>query len=58
MTKKDYVKIARIFESLKHGDQMTWRPLVELMANMLKDDNPHFDRTRFYAACGMEDTNG
>ena len=55
MTKKDYVKIARVFESLKHGDQITWRPLVERMANMLAADNPRFDRERFYAACGMED---
>ncbi len=51
MTRKDYVKIARVLESVKHAQG--WGAIVELMANMLSADNPNFQRSKVYAACGL-----
>lgn len=60
MSKKHYLKIAAIFKA-KLGDPY---PQTELrtailkdvatsLCEVLKDDNPNFDRTRFLEACGF-----
>lgn len=63
MTKKDYVKIANVLATFKtYSESMPaspWRQtaLEEItgrMADMLAQDNPRFDRTRFLKACGLE----
>lgn len=49
MTRKDYVRLAealRISESVEEA--------ASNIADVLKRDNPRFDRARFYAACGLE----
>ena len=68
MTKKDYIRIAgalydardktttSIEEMMLENDEVEpdemWRVSVENIADILAEDNPAFDRTRFYTACG------
>ena len=47
MTKKDYIKIAAILKD----HQCKCVDLVSDFANMLSEDNPHFDEKRFREAC-------
>jgi hypothetical protein len=58
MTKKDYVKIAA---AIKDG---TWidgagapiiraRSFIRSLMGIMAEDNPRFDRARFWKACGM-----
>ena len=56
MTRKDYVKIAEVLRSANetHGKHGHWHVVHEIeqkLANVLAEDNPRFDRERFYKAC-------
>jgi len=59
MTKKDYTKIASVL--VKYQYQTLWsakqyrRVIIEDFADMLIDDNPHFNRVRFYTICGYSE---
>lgn len=58
MTKKDYELIAEALKMSQHshyGDpdhpiHLQWRETREIIADMLQQDNPNFDRERFYNA--------
>jgi len=58
MTKKDYIKIAGILKSKRMHRTLSGeeRQLMDLLtrdfADMLQEDNPHFDRGRFLEAAG------
>ena len=55
MSRKDYIAIAAVLKS-----QMLLAPYVALVANDLceifKTDNPAFNRDRFLAACGIQNS--
>ena len=51
MTKKDYELIA---EAIRQSNNMK----VDVVDNLVRafaNDNPRFDRTKFYNACGVEE---
>lgn len=63
MTKKDYIKIAKVFAETLHCPGMdpysgitqltsreVWESLRAGINTVLTDDNPRYDRSRFYAA--------
>lgn len=50
MSRKDYVRAARII--LMVSDVEIREYLAQEFASMFHEDNPHFDRDRFYAAAG------
>ena len=56
MTRKDYkaiaeaIRIARIHEQ---PEQSALPQLAEDLASIMASENPHFDRVRFLAACGL-----
>lgn len=52
MSRKDYVRAARII--VRVADYEIRDFLAQEFADMFAQDNPFFDRTRFYAACGAE----
>ena len=63
MTKKDYIKLAQALKDSKptaadepntYFMRQTWNYTVHKIVQVLADDNPRFDATRFYAACGMD----
>lgn len=58
MTKKDHEKIAGILYFLKlredSGETGQARETCHDMANMLANDNPHFNKELFLKACGIE----
>jgi hypothetical protein len=62
MTRKDYVKIARVLAlhmqvatEMGAGERKeTIEDLAGDLAYMLKADNPRFDRDKFLAACGVK----
>jgi len=47
MTKKDYIKIAKILKENYNGEN-----IIKQFADMLRDDNPNFNYRRFWIACG------
>ena len=51
MTKKDYIKIAKILEKYSDKNTELIAKIVDDFANMLLADNEKFDRDRFYQAC-------
>lgn len=53
MTRKDYIATAAILESIK-GEMSVYThyTLVDMFAEMMKQDNPRFDEARFFDACG------
>ena len=65
MTRKDYVRFAEMYAGeialARHG--ITNHPdvwlkvhdLIRSTADIFAQDNPRFDRARFYLACGLED---
>lgn len=59
MTTKDYRRIAAVFEAdmAVHADfpaqRLAIRNVALSMADMLKRDNPRFDRALFLKACGL-----
>ena len=50
MSRKDYTRAARII--LRVSDAEIRRYLAQEFADMFAEDNPHFDRTRFYTEAG------
>jgi hypothetical protein len=67
MTKKDYVLLAAVLLANKPDRAMVgnvpynakscwyvWDAMVWRMIEMLKEDNPKFNATRFSIACGVE----
>ena len=56
MTRKDYVRIAGLFNSMHHGfpaDMFSIdakRFLVNNMCDIFENDNPNFNRTKFKEA--------
>jgi len=63
MSKKHYIKIARVLNGLKpvktdlesvncYGMRLNqWDKLVERIAEIFEEDNPRFDKIKFYKAC-------
>lgn len=55
MTRKDYILIADVIKQnhAPHNDSETlWRVACAL-ADVLENDNPRFDHSRFMQACGV-----
>ena len=54
MTKRDYIKIARVFKTLKENQPL--RGYNDLVINtfikIAENDNPRFDKNIFIKACG------
>lgn len=54
MTKKDYIAIAGAIKDARYecerGQQESITRVAERIADVLKSDNPRFDRERFMAA--------
>jgi hypothetical protein len=55
MTRKDYIKIAAAIEDVDTTHHEKW-VFSNALADILKEDNPAFDRERFLAACGLRKT--
>jgi hypothetical protein len=59
MTRKDYVKIADAIKTLAEPAFMMDRRdlwlVADKLANIMKQDNPRFDRRRFMKAAGLDD---
>lgn len=53
MTKKDYIKLAAVLKDTRDIEHDTWSAIVTRIANTCADDNPRFNRERFYAAAGV-----
>jgi len=66
MTRKDYVMIAKVINPLVEGlEELTKvkpeaythisvvRELVNNLSTKLQEENPRFDRTKFWKACGL-----
>ena len=53
MTKKDYIKIASLIKIHNKSNTMAFIPQTFLdgLCEILKSDNPNFDKNRFIAAC-------
>jgi hypothetical protein len=54
MTRKDFEKIAFIVRGIR--DRITRLEVASEFAGMLADDNPRFDRVRFFQACNVDVT--
>jgi hypothetical protein len=60
MTKKDYIRIAGLFNAMHHGfpnDMFHFRAksfLVNNMCDIFENDNPNFDRAKFKEAVYAE----
>lgn len=58
MTRKHYEAIARIIRDAEASQFKTKAGTLAYvtlaLADMLAQDNPRFDRTRFFEACGRE----
>jgi 3-methyladenine DNA glycosylase AlkC len=52
MTRKDYVKIAKVISTLWVMSQYNRESIANDFADMLEKDNPNFDRDKFLTACG------
>jgi hypothetical protein len=56
MTRKDYVRIAGLFNAMHHGfpnDMLHFQAkkfLVNNMCDIFEEDNPNFDRAKFKEA--------
>ena len=53
MTRKDYVKIAKILKSTDLADHLR-ASLAVSFASVCKEDNPNFSSDRFLKACGVK----
>ena len=51
MTKKDYIKVAKIIKTTSLGYPQR-ASLAASFASMFQEDNPRFDAERFLTACG------
>lgn len=60
MTRKDYIsfanaiKTARLREDSGDNIVIVFDGLVNDMMNIFENDNPAFDRSRFWAACSVD----
>jgi len=59
MTKKDYILIARALNDAKPfpdkgGAYSAWKMSVTCIREALESENSHFDRSKFLAACGVQ----
>ena len=53
MTQKDYIKIAKVLnghQPFNETTELILDPLFFAIADMLAEDNPHFDREKFFRA--------
>ena len=63
MTRKDYIKIAKVLKDNKPGiahwieDTPTdvWENILVELANVLYDDNNNFNYNKFYEACNYRE---
>ena len=58
MSRKHYIEVAKVIQDqmLLNGGQRTetvLKAVAESLADMFKQDNPRFDRSRFMDACGL-----
>ena len=60
MTKKDYIKLAAVIRyAVNKSEQRDLllnhcvRDIATELADVCSNDNPRFDRARFFDACGM-----
>jgi hypothetical protein len=54
MTRQHYIKVAEIIKAFPHGSTgASASKLAQEFAEMFGEDNPRFDRERFYIACGL-----
>ena len=54
MTKKDYIKLAKLVygqTSVTESNRITRDTFIVALCDILKEDNPRFDRVRFLTAC-------
>lgn len=51
MSRKDYIAIAHALSGL--GDTVSKREVVAALSDVLRNDNPRFNRERFETACGV-----
>ena len=54
MTKKDYIKLAKLISEAEDGINphiLSKRRIVAGLCDILQDDNPRFDEQRFKTAC-------
>ena len=53
MTKKDYIKIAKLISDISDNKTMAIEggTLVVKLATIFKEDNPKFNRGKFFDAC-------
>ena len=64
MTRRDYIKFADMFLRAKPDEYyakaamyactIAWSNMVRKTADIFADDNPNFNRAKFYEACGYE----
>jgi hypothetical protein len=56
MSTRDYVKVASEMAQVlaTNGDVGTMLGVVERLARVFKEDNPHFDAPKFFTACGFD----
>lgn len=47
MSRKDFVKVANSIKEIENPDDR--RKMTDRMADVFAEDNPRFDRQRFYA---------
>lgn len=58
MTKKDYIKFAKMLSKFGTSNMIgmsEFKILVEEMSYIFQEDNPSFNRERFFEACGYYD---
>jgi hypothetical protein len=58
MTRKDYIKFAKILSQVKdaddRGEPVSTLWLCQVIAFTFKKDNPNFDGLKFSRACGYD----
>jgi hypothetical protein len=52
MTRKDYIKIAKVISEAWFHSHDYREAIANNFADMLEEENPRFDRERFLVACG------
>jgi len=61
MTRKDYVKFAELAKthltdkSNQPADYAVLKVFIDGIVDILAEDNPRFDRVKFYKACGVRE---
>ena len=55
MTKKDYIAFARMIRvNMRKLDGFTRDFVINSIAQVFENDNPRFNRAKFYEACGYK----